>query len=167
MSRKSTAKTIGFGIAAFLLFAVLLTVEIWIQPPLFLGPIKQQATAAFRDTATQRLILAALAGYFILFCVLEQMVAVGECQSLAIRFGHAGVSALPVIKSEQLRFRRIFNLVGRYCFWQVGFNLGSMAKRSSFAECGLVGRSADLSFGWCGVVPAGMGIRIGDDLPLS
>ena len=47
------------------------SVEIWIQPPLFLGPIKQQATAAFRDTATQRLILAALAGYFILFCVLE------------------------------------------------------------------------------------------------
>ncbi len=71
MSLKSTAKTLGFGIGAFLLFAILLTVEILNQPPSFLGRIKQQLTAAFRDPATQWLILAALAGYFILFCVLE------------------------------------------------------------------------------------------------
>src|ERR1039457_6569046 len=71
MSRKSTAMTIGFGIAAFLLFAVLLTVEIWNQSPGLLSPMNRQVTAALRDPATQWLILAALAVYFILFCVLE------------------------------------------------------------------------------------------------
>ena len=71
MSRKSTAMTLGFGIAAFLLFAVLLIVEIWNQSTGFLNPINRQVNAALRDPATQWLILAALAGYFVLFCVSE------------------------------------------------------------------------------------------------
>ena len=71
MSRKSTTMTLGFGIAAFLLFAVLLMVEIWNLSPGLLNPIKRPVTAAFGDPATQWLITAALAGYFILFCVSE------------------------------------------------------------------------------------------------
>jgi hypothetical protein len=72
MSRKATALTPGFGIAAFLLFAVLLTAEIWNLSPGPVNPIKRQVTAALGDPGTQWLILLALAGYFILFCILER-----------------------------------------------------------------------------------------------
>jgi hypothetical protein len=71
MSRKSTAMTLGFDVTAFLLFAVLLTVEIWNLSPVFAGPMRQQVLAALRDPITQWLILAALAGYFMMFCILE------------------------------------------------------------------------------------------------
>ena len=71
MSRKSTAMTLGFGIAAILLFAILLTAETWMLSPGSLNPVHRQVLAAFRDRATQWLILSALACYFILFCVLE------------------------------------------------------------------------------------------------
>ena len=70
MSRKSTAMTLGFGVAAIFLFAVLLTAEYCSQSPGSQGTINRQFNAAFRDPATQWLILLALAGYFILFCVL-------------------------------------------------------------------------------------------------
>lgn len=71
MNRKPTAMTLGFGIGAFLLFVVLLTVEIWRRSPGLPGPIGRQVNAAFGDPATQWMILSALAGYFILFCTLE------------------------------------------------------------------------------------------------
>ena len=61
--------TLGFGIAATLLLGVLLVVEIWNLSPGTFNPMKRQVAAAFNDLVTQWLILAALAGYFILFCI--------------------------------------------------------------------------------------------------
>jgi hypothetical protein len=71
MSRKATALSPGFGIAAFLLLAVLLIAEIWNLSPGPVNPIFRQVTAALGDPPTQWLILLALTGYFILFGILE------------------------------------------------------------------------------------------------
>ena len=96
-----------------------------------------------------------------------QMVAVGQCRSLAVRLVHAGASALPIIESEQFRFQRSFNLFSRHCFWQGRFSFGSLAERSFCAEHGLVGWSVGLFFVCRGVVAARKGTGKGDDIPLS
>jgi hypothetical protein len=75
-SFKQKVLTLGYGVAAFLLFAILLTAELWSQPTALGPPLQQQINAALRDPATQWLILLALAGYFILFCILGHRLAV-------------------------------------------------------------------------------------------
>ena len=102
MSRKSTAMTLEFGIAAFLLLAVFLIAEIWNQSlGFFLNPFQRQVTAAFRDPATQWLILAALVGYFVLFCVLQHRLSPpGKWR----RWGNADVWLSALVMLAFLRF---------------------------------------------------------------
>ena len=97
-----------------------------------------------------------------------QVVAIGQCRSLAVCFGHPGASMSHIFESRWDRWFLIrFNLFSRHCFWQGGFNFGSLAERSSCAEHGLVGRFVDLFFVCRGVVATGKRTGKGDDIPLS